>query len=223
MKSLENIKNTVASTIKNGGAENTIMTYLFSHIRIVLEKKSKKSKYPYLSMVCNWYQHYEIDKSILGYEIIQKVGDIILDEIAYSGPRESDHFDKLIVKVSNAIEVGRLQQDMRMFFKDFNVNPIFVNDKNWHNTIVCILNDLSERPLRIPELPNKPSKKLTNQQKHAKRVNEYLERKAMQTFAEEPHFVTPVAFSIKLDQNRRFCWVVQMRAKFTLTGALLMK
>src|SRR5690625_6476445 len=80
MRSLDRIRNEIETIIKEGGLEQTTLNFFFSRIRIVLEKENSKKNYPYLSMVCNWYQHHEITRSTIGYEIIKDVGDLIFED-----------------------------------------------------------------------------------------------------------------------------------------------
>lgn len=220
MKSLILIKEKINLAVKNKGADSTLFTYLFSHIRIVLEKKSQKPKYPFLSMVCNWYQHCEIDRSTIGYEVIRRVGDIIFDDLMNDNNDCDGRYDKVIKEVSVAFGMGRLKRELYNFFSDFDINPILVNDKNWDRFLIGILYDLSERPIRFPEIPDKPDRKLSSTQKKAKKTLAYLEKRAVEARPNEPDMVTPIAFFVELAENS-FHWAIEMKSVIKMTGPLL--
>ncbi|MBR9905134.1 MAG: hypothetical protein GYB15_15640 [Gammaproteobacteria bacterium] len=220
MKSLVQIKEKIDLAIKNGGADSALFTYLFSHIRIVLEKKSQKQKYPFLSMVCNWYQHCEIDRSTVGYEVIRKAGDVIFDDLMAGTGDDEGRYDKVVRDVSVAFGMGRLKRQLHKFFADYDINPVLVDDKNWDRFLIGVLYDLSERPIRIPDVPEKANNKLSSTQKKAKVVRSYLEKRATEARPEEPDMVTPVAFSVELVENS-FRWTIEMKSMIRITGALL--
>jgi len=220
MKSLVQIREKIDLAVRNGGADSALLTFLFSHIRIVLEKKSEKRKYPFLSMVCNWYQHCEIDRSTLGYEVIRKAGDVIFDDLMASNDEDNGRYDKVVRDVSVAFGMGRLKHELHDFFTDHDIDPVMVNDENWERFRIGVLYDLSERPIQIPEVPDKANKNLSSTQKKAKIVRAYLEKRAAEARPDEADMVTPVAFHVELVENS-FRWTIEMKSTIRITGALV--
>lgn len=171
-------------------------------------------------MVCNWYQHYEIDRSTIGYEIIQKAGYVIFDDLLIEDSDKKDRYDKVAEDISVAFGMGKLKRDLFEFFSKYNIDPVLLDDKNWDRFLIGVLHDLSERPIRIPELPDKPVKRLNSTQKQAKRVRENLVRRATEARPNEPDIITPVAFYVELVDNS-FRWVIEMKSLIRITGALV--
>lgn len=171
-------------------------------------------------MVCNWYQHCEIDKSTVGYEVIQKAGDVIFDDLMAVNGAGDGRYEKVAQDISIAFGMGRLKRQLHEFFADHDISPVLVNDNNWDRFLIGVLYDLSERPIRVPDIPNRANSKLSTTQKKAKRVRSYLENRAMDARPESPDVVTPVAFSVELVENS-FRWTIEMKSMLRITGALL--
>ncbi|MGR5448065.1 hypothetical protein ACPV47_24500 [Vibrio jasicida] len=217
MKQLERIKEKVNKLISDGESDSAIYTFLFSNIRLVLEKKSLKNSYPYLSLVCNWYQHCEIDKSIVGYDVIRQLGELVFDDLKVVGTHK-DRYSDLTHSAINAFNFNKLKIELLQFFEKYNVNPVLVSDANWGRTLVGVLYDLIERPIYIMDVGSKKDNKLSKIEKVAKQTTLYLE-----SCAKESGFgdmVIPVGVFIELRENT-FYWVLEMKDTIRLSAQLV--
>jgi len=223
MKSIINLSEKIEAANQRGSADSMIFTYIFSQIRITLEKTNTKKNYPILSMVCNWYLHDKIEKSVAGFTILKNVSDVFYDDF-HNNYRDNDKLmAEHIRKISDAFNIHKLQIELLDFFKKHNVNPVMANDRNWDTTIIFVLNDLAQKPIVLPDIPDLPSKKLNNMQRRAKQTFQYLEKRAQETFPEQPELIIPSCLSVELTDEKAFVLNLVMRSNIQITIPILHK
>lgn len=203
MNAIIRIRDKIDLAIKRNGAEDTFLFFLFSQVRVILEKKKQKINYPHLSMVCDWYLHSEIDRSKEGYKIIEKIGKLIINNITNTDT------ENLIRGISRTFGMNKLKNELKDFFVSYKINTIIVEDKNWERVIINIANDLKDIPIKIPE-----------KTKTYKNMYESLETIAKEGKVANWEKVIPIGISIYLKDNA-FFWNVEMNSGINITGALL--
>ena len=221
MKAVKDIREELDHIVRSGGARRSALTFLFSNIRIVLEYKGEKGKYPYLSLVCNWYQHSEINRSAKALDVIEAVGDIILSEMSRPNAEDAERNEQLIHAISHAFGMNRLRAEMEGFFSEHDLNAVILQEQNWNEVLKGILYDLSERPLRLrPPGKKRKAGKLSAYDRKAARIRDRMEQKARRSRPDHWEWITPESFEIELDQGR-FYWKVVMREVIVVKGPIV--
>lgn len=208
MKAIEKIKAKVAITLQQGRADDTFLTYLFSNIRIALEKKNEKNKYRHLSMYCNWYQHAEISHANSGHEILQKIGKVFYNEMTPDVDKGDDRNEKLIRAISDTFNLPSLQEEMLEFFGDNGIDSRLILNGNWDRIIPFLLNDLESRPLILPINGEISPKK---KDARAKAIYQQLVEQAQKVDQARWDTLVPFSVAIEKSQNGAFSWVVVMQ------------
>ena len=218
MKEIERLRIKVEQIIKKGGTDSSFLNYLFSNIRVVLEKQSKKSQYPVLSMFCNWYLHSEITRSAIGYNLIKQVGDLIFDDIQDTS-NDQERYDRLVLHISKSLDLNALWRELDRFFKNNGISSELISKDNWERLYKVIVHDLEERPIKLPRVSGKRSK-LNNTQKKARDVYAYLEKRAKEVLDDHWEMVMPISFSIISEEGKYF-WCIEMKSMINLRGPLI--
>src|SRR5690625_6302017 len=102
---------------------------------------------------------------------------------------DDQRYDKLLRNISSALRLAKLREEMAMFFISHNINSLLTDNHNWHSIMKRILYDLVDRPLLLPEIPNKPRIRLNRHQRKGKEIYDYRSEEHTSELQSRGHLV----------------------------------
>jgi hypothetical protein len=113
--------------------------------RLIIEQERWAEQYPTLSLYCNWVQHEKIDRRPEAWFILEKINDILVDQ------GDSDP-SAVIREISRAFGLAPLRQQMLWLFMSKSIQTDIIDAlSNWRGFLGAVLDDLSHRPIRLPD------------------------------------------------------------------------
>jgi hypothetical protein len=110
--------------------------------RQALEASDSGRSYPTIALYCDWYKHPAIDRNEHGWMILTQVNTAICD--AAQNPVEG---------INAALGLDRLRSEFRNLFQSHGIDTfLFDHDHNWAALAVPLLQELSAKRLRWPDL-----------------------------------------------------------------------
>jgi hypothetical protein len=113
--------------------------------RLLIEQEKWAKQYPTLSLYCDWVQHGELDRHPHTWVVLEKINDILVDK---------GHADvsAVIREISRAFGLAPLRQEMLWVFMSKSIQTDIVDSlSNWRGFLGAVLDDLSQRPIRLPD------------------------------------------------------------------------
>jgi hypothetical protein len=114
-------------------------------IRLVLDVQMNAAvSYPYLRLYCDWLLHTEIDR--------QRVVITILDQMNEALNKYDKDADGAVAAASHAMGFAALRSEIKSLFAANSIQAVFLLDSfaNWNKFVTNILEDLCQRPIRLP-------------------------------------------------------------------------
>jgi len=119
-------------------------------LRLVVEKEKLRNSHPHVALYCDWILHTEIDRHEIVIEILKKMHMAL---IAYDQTHDMSG-------VSSALSLAELRAEMLLIFIKQNVSTDLMDSfANWNMFVGALLQDLRDRPLRLPKKPKAKTKK----------------------------------------------------------------
>jgi hypothetical protein len=123
-------------------------------LRLVLEQERLRDSDPHAALYCDWLLHGEIDRHEIAIDILGKMHVAMVD-----WDRTHD-----TAAVARAMNLPQLRGEMAVIFAGHQVPTDLLDSfSNWKAFLRVLLEDLSQRPLKLPKKPKgKTKKKLDN-------------------------------------------------------------
>ena len=123
-------------------------------LRLVLEKEKLRHSFPHAALYCDWLLHNEIDRHEIAINILSKM---------HAGIADWDRTHDL-TPVNRALGLAQLRAEMQVIFAKHKVPTDLLDSfSNWCSFLNVLLQDLSQRPLKLPKRPRgNAKKKLSN-------------------------------------------------------------
>jgi hypothetical protein len=169
--------------------------------RLSIETENLSGSYPHLALFCDWLLHAEIDRHGLVLNLIEQIHSA------------AANYDKTgnIGEVSRLLNLAALRAEMLVIFSSHQIRTDLLDSyANWNVFIGTILNDLCERPLRLPKKPHGKTKKA---------VDSAIARMKAKWDPKTPMWGR--AFYLTIDHKKNpasLSWILECAAPF-LTGA----
>ena len=170
-------------------------------VRLILENEQLGTTYPPLKLYCDWALHTEIDRSRLAIKMLEQMNAALTNDV-----NQHDYN----VAVSRMLSLSTLRAEMVVLFTSHKIPTYLVNSfTNWSFFLGELLNDLCERPIRLPQ---KPKGKLKRE------VDQAIERMRQKWRQKDPW---ARSFHLTMDRTQTpspFLWTLEYAAP-GLTGA----
>jgi hypothetical protein len=112
--------------------------------RQVLEASDSRPSYPTVALYCDWYMHISIYMNAQGWMILKQVNSIMCEVAPSVNPVEG---------INAALGLDRLRSEFRNLFQSHGIDTfLFDLDRNWAALAVPLLQALSAKRLRWPDL-----------------------------------------------------------------------
>jgi hypothetical protein len=171
-------------------------------VRLILEHKALAQTYPHVSLYCDWLLHNEIDRHRLILSLLEKMNEAIA---SYDNSRD-------IASVSRLLSLADLRAELIVLFASYQIRIELLDSlSNWMTFVGVLLQELCNRPIRLPKKPSGKMKKAT-QESIVRMVNKWKSIGKEQWAR---------AFFITLDRAQyppTFSWNVEYEAPY-LRGA----
>lgn len=113
--------------------------------RLIIEQQKWSKHYQTLSLYCNWVQHGKIDRHPQAWSVLEKINDILADH-------GSGDVSVVIREISRAFGLSLLRQEMLLLFLSKSIQTDIIDSlSNWRGFLGGLLDDLSHRPIRLPD------------------------------------------------------------------------
>jgi hypothetical protein len=113
--------------------------------RLIIKQENWRKQYPTLSLYCDWVQHEEIDRNAHACVILEKINEILVD----LGDGDISAINR---EISRAFHLVPLRQEMLLLFMSKSIRTDIVDSlSNWRGFLGAVLDDISRRPLRMPD------------------------------------------------------------------------
>jgi len=122
--------------------------------RFLLEKEKAAQTYPHISLYCDWLFHTEINRHALALSILERTARAIAK------------YDEAgdVAAVSQALNLAQLRHEMTILFSAHKIPTDLLDSfANWKAFSGALLEDLCDRPIKLPNLRNRKAKKLVEQ------------------------------------------------------------
>ncbi|MGO9699404.1 MAG: hypothetical protein ACLPX7_09100 [Xanthobacteraceae bacterium] len=169
-------------------------------VRLVVENERLAETFPHVSLYCDWVMHGEIDRHKLTLVRLEQMNEAIAN----------DRND--VSKVSSLISLAELRAELIVLFASHKVpSELLDSFANWNTFAGVLLEDLCDRPLRLPK---KPSGKL----KKAK--SDCVARmKSKWKVGGEPPWARAVYITLDHTQNPpKFFWNIELESPSLVGG-----
>jgi hypothetical protein len=123
-------------------------------LRLVLEHEKTRDSFLHAALYCDWLLHNEIDRHEIAIDMLCRMHAAVVD-----WDRTHD-----LAPVSSALSLAQLRAEMLVIFTKHKIATDLLDSfSNWRSFSSVLLQDLSQRPLRLPKKPGgKIKKKLDN-------------------------------------------------------------
>ena len=123
-------------------------------LRLVLEQEKLRGSHPHAALYCDWLLHGEIDRHEIAIDILSKMHVVMVD-----WDRTHD-----TAAIARAMNLAQLRAEMVVIFAGHQIPTDLLDSfSNWKTFLRVLLQDLSQRPLKLPNEPRgKTKKKLDN-------------------------------------------------------------
>jgi hypothetical protein len=119
-------------------------------LRLVLEKEKLRGSFPHAALYCDWLLHNEIDRHEIAIKILSKM---------HAGIADWDRTHDL-TPVNRALGLAQLRAEMQVTFAKHKIPTDLLDSfSNWYSFLNVLLQDLSQRPLKLPKKPKGKTKK----------------------------------------------------------------
>jgi len=119
-------------------------------LRLVMEQEQLRNSHPHIALYCDWLLHAEIDRHEIAIDILKKMHIAL---VAYDQTHNTSG-------VSSALSLAQLRAEMLLVFIKQNVSTDLLDSfANWKTFSGALLQDLRDRPLRLPRKPKGKTKR----------------------------------------------------------------
>jgi hypothetical protein len=113
--------------------------------RLIIEQDNSSNAYAILWLYCHWMLHNKIDRQRGGWDILEKINDVLVTH-------GSGDMTILGVEISKAISLDKLRREIGTLFVAKSVPTDLVDSlANWKAFTGAILDELCLQPIRLPE------------------------------------------------------------------------
>ncbi|WP_157271038.1 hypothetical protein [Azohydromonas aeria] len=142
------LKRELSQLAKGGKTTKAEILNLFRLIRLILEAKRLRPRFPMCAMYCDWLQHAELGRNSGALILIEKI-----DSIFCVAPSNAN-FDVELRTILDALGLVTLRQELLMLFVEFSVPTFLLTGmSNWYTVVSVVLEDLVGRPLLLSVPP----------------------------------------------------------------------
>lgn len=146
----------ILKKIKSISLEKQLSESQVDHLMTLIRKqmehmnKADRKKYALLNFYCNWSKHIKISRSSIACEIILQ-----LNKVLYC-VKDSSDTNKVISEISSVISFPKLQTEINMFLKEFDLPVDLVTDfSRWREFVSHLINIIIDCPLVLPDIRKK--------------------------------------------------------------------
>lgn len=117
------------------------VTYLFTNIRLFLEKNNLKDSLPTLNLYCNWLVHSELDRSSC----------VLINDLKKQVNKHFALGTDFNLAMAEVLSVAKLEDEMRKILSRCQV-PQSNHNIDWHIFLTTLFVELIDRPLKCSKL-----------------------------------------------------------------------
>lgn len=166
----------IKQTRKEGHLTNAGVIKIFSEIRQVIEANKQKDDYPHLNLYCNLCFHNSLSGSVTGYKIIQNIFDLYVELTPRGGIEAQDHF---LIAASKLFSLEQLRRELILLFEQSNIPTfIFIEKDNWLRFVGRLLDEIQDKPIKLPDGIEEKTQNLTKIEKKARAIYDRMLNKS---------------------------------------------
>jgi hypothetical protein len=149
------------------------VAHLFSLIRVLMDQKQIKDKYPQLSFYADWSVHSNLDRSVECLSILESLTDLFI-----RATTKGFIDDEIHQAIGAIISISAMRAQLLELLSDVGINsPAITEDANWRGIFSLFAQTLIERPILWPSKPNLKAKEIYERCCAKTRNSDFLVRK----------------------------------------------
>jgi len=178
------------SSLSGGELRRSEIVDLMRRLRLLADQKGLKNSHPHIALYCDWVLHTEIDRHRLALKILETMNDAVSAYDEKSGN---------IIEASRALSLHELRSEMLDIFKSYSIPTELLDSfTNWKMLVRFLLNDLKNKPVKIPKATGKLKEKIADA---TSRMTEQWKKRTGADFAATSVFITN-----EPRENNEFFW-----------------